>query len=429
MPPTNQLEQKDIVQLLAINDLIYSRTQESNPVIERNQKRSFAEGGGSSTFTPGDHLIINFQSGNDFIDPLQSFLVFDVKVDANVAYVPGSILNLFSASQIESRGGKEIDRTRFLNLFNYHRLKGLEPDLQSHNLKAMVMFTDNHEEGKLQAAPLDRKQLTTTNKRVMVPLKYLSGVFDNNKLMPPHLARGLKVDLTLEAYATALAALTGGDPGGYTISKPYILTDNYRMADSVLSFLNKEFASKKNGLVYEFYNIHTTTTSLATQALNVEVRKSVSLAIDAFCVTRLAADNVIGRDSFASAVSHDDDISQWMIGSLFLPSKPSTGTIEHYTQMLYYKNKLRMDKACGTSYHEFRGGLPSVNDLNYGQAIFPVTLQRNNILDLSGIAINNSQTLSIDATLGTASVSKTVQIFMRSVRRAVLFLENLTLET
>jgi len=64
---------------------------------------------------------------------------------------------------------------------------------------------------------------------------------------------------------------------------------------------------------------------------------------------------------------------------------------------------------------------------NIGMGMFPAVLQRNNILDLSGIAINNSSTLSCDASL-EAVVDRDADIFMRSLRRAVLFLETVQLE-
>ena len=440
---SKQLTKQDIFNILPINDLIYSRTAPSSPIIERTQKRSYAEGGGSTKFDPGSRLIINLQSGVEFIDPLQSFLVFDVKVDANTAYILGSILNLIKDVQVTSRDGKELERIQFLNLLNYHRLKATATDFQQHNLEGLVMFNDRHTKANIDAQNLrsGRLILDTNKKRVMIPMKYISGLFDSKKLMPPHLARGLKIDLTLEQLTTALTQLTANFPGTYEITKPFIMTDNYRMADSVLEFLNAEFASKKTGLVYEYFSYHTTSTvSDKSSTMDVEVRRSVSMAIDAFCVTRdKALASTAYADSFASFPAHPNDSSQWRIGSHYLPNQPSEGTPEHYAQMLYWENKLREDKISGASYYEFKGSndragiAPNTDALydyaNFGLAKFPVTLQRNNILDLSGIAINNSSTMEINAKLGDASVTRNVQIFLRHLRRAVLFMESIVMET
>jgi hypothetical protein len=422
-----QLSKQDIVRILPVNALLYDKTAASSPVVERTQKKSFAEGGGSTVFSAGDRMIINMQTGTEFVDPLQSFLVFDINADAGIGYIIGSILNFIAEAQISSRSGKELDRCEHLNLLNYHRLKAAEPDFQSHGLQAMVMFNDSPTKANIDA----RAQLTATAKRVMIPLKYISGLFDSEKLMPPHLARGLRIDCLLEQLNTAIVEFGLNTVTSYEIRKPYILHDSYRMADSVLEYLNAEFASKKTGLVYEFNSFHTTNAVTSTASLNVEVRRSVSMAIDAFAVTRPDANKANkAADSFASAVAEEGDRSQWRIGSHYLPNQDIVGVIEHYTQMLYHMGALRNDKPVGTSYAEFVGdGDFDAAKANFGQAKFPVTLQRNNILDLSGLAINNSTTLEVNGTLGGVAAAKLVQVYLRHLRRAVCFMESITLET
>jgi hypothetical protein len=269
----------------------------------------------------------------------------------------------------------------------------------------------------------------------MIPLKYISGLFDSEKLMPPHLARGLRIDCLLEQLNTAIVEFASDNTvTSYEIKKPYILHDSYRMADSVLEYLNAEFASKKTGLVYEFNSCHTTNSVTADTSLNVEVRRSVSMAIDAFAVTRDSSNKTNkNRDSFASYPIEDADRSQWRIGSHYLPNQDTVGIVEHYTQMLYHMNALRTDKPVGTSYDEFKGEetvivTPASERVNWGQAKFPVTLQRNNILDLSGLAINNSTTLEVNGSLQTA-LSRVVQVYLRHLRRCICFVESVVLET
>jgi len=438
----NQLSTKDIIQLLPINDLLYTRTAPSNPVVERTQKKSYAEGGSGTTYSDLDHMIFNLQTGTDFIDPLQSFMVFEIQatcdpvagVDLLLSFI-GSAMNLIRDSQVETRSGKEMDRLEQANILAYHKIMGDDPEHSSHNLSGLMMANTKHKLSDVSARNiitiLDTKGASDWHK-VMIPLKYISPIFDSEKLMPPHLARGLKVDCTLEAFKTAFVEWTATPQAdGYTVRKPFILTDNYRMADSVLEFLNADFASKKSGLVYEYFSYHTTKTTTSDTNLDVEVRRSVSMAVDLFACTRLSTNKtLLGLDSFASYLVDKDDRVQFRIGSHYLPNAPSEGIVELYAQYLYYANLLRDEKVSGITYGEFLGRLTNTPgaDVNYGSGKFCTTLQRNAILDLSGIAINNSMTLAIEATLGVAA-SRNVSLFLRHLRRAVLFLESSQLET
>ena len=58
---SKKLTKQDIINILPINDLVYTRTAPSSPIIERTQKRSKAEGGGNATFQSGGDLRINLQ--------------------------------------------------------------------------------------------------------------------------------------------------------------------------------------------------------------------------------------------------------------------------------------------------------------------------------------------------------------------------------
>jgi hypothetical protein len=447
-----QLSKGDIVRLLGVNQLLYTRTAPTNPVTERTQKKSYAENGSNASLSQSDHLIVNLQTGTEFIDPLQSFLVFDIVVSSDVApvasantlYFPGSACNLIRDTQVSTRSGKEMDRLEQANLLDYHMVWHDAKEHASRNLQGLMMA----EVVPNKPAALFTEQTVTRNafifpvgitdsqtQRVMIPLKYISPIFDSQKLMPPHLARGLRIDCTLEAFATAFASaqgalLTGPDQAyTYQVQKPYILTDSYRMSDSVLEYLNANFASEKSGLVYEYFSWHNTKTQSSDTSLNVEVRSSVSMATDAFMVTRDSTADTVLNDSFRSEVLAEGDRSQWRIGSHYLPNAPINGRVEHYAQMLYWQDKLRHMIQDGCNFSEFVGRDPvSTQNVGSGTGKFPVVLSRNNVLDLSGVSINNSMTLAAEVTLA-AGGSRDISVFLRSLRRAILFIESVVLET
>lgn len=450
----SKLDSGDIVQLLGINQLLYTKTAPTNPVTERTQKKSFAENGSNASLTSGDHLIVNLQTGTEFIDPLQSFLVFDLQVTGtsvatggtNTLYMPGSACNLLRDVQVSTRSGKEMDRTERTNQLCYHRVWHDSKEHSQHNLQGMMLAEVRRNPGAVSLANAGGRTAfvfdvtdpsvigrTVQTKRVMIPLKYVSPIFESDKLMPPHLCRGLRIDVTLEAFATAFcsaqgAALLGaGQSYSYLVQRPYILTDSYRMMDSVLGYINQEFASKKTGLVYEWFSYDTTKTKASETSLNVEVRASVSLAVDGYVAMRQNAVNTIFSDSLCSLPISDDDTSQWRIGSHYLPNAPIQGQVEHFTQTLYYNNRLRDMIPDGCDFADFVGVSADVANVGSGAGKYPVVLARNNILELSGWGINNSMTLACDLTFEDLG-NRDITVFLRHLRRGILFLESVQLE-
>jgi len=432
---SSKLSQEDIIRLLPINDLLYTRTAPASMVEERTQKKSYAEGGSGTTYKPGSHMIVNLQTGVEFIDPQQSFLVFDLKVEGSSdAFLSGSALNLVRDVQITSRSGIELDRLEGCNLFNYHRIKTKKSKYIEHNLNGLMIATEGSDftefkENARSVIPAD------TPVRVMIPLRYLSPIFDSDVLMPPHIARGLRVDCTLEALDTVFSVDNDGqttDPADYVLSQPYILADSYKMGNDVMAFINANFASKDTGLVYEYSSIHTTnaSSSSGTGAVNIEVRRAVSMALDAFMVSRVVGDIVdLKKDSFASIPYNANDRYQWRVGSHYLPNVPVEGPVEGYAQYLYWANKLRNEYEVSDDYTQFVGSSDaSAGKINHSTTKYCVALQRNNILDQSGIIINNTQTLAVNATLATGSDRQNT-VFLRHLRRAIAFLENVVLET
>ena len=217
------------------------------------------------------------------------------------------------------------------------------------------------------------------------------------------------------------------------ISQAYVLHDSFRMQDSVLAFLNENFASKENGLVYEFPSWHTNRSTTASgNQVSIEVRRSCSMAVDACLISRSATNTtLITKDSFASVPAAENDHYQWRYGSNFFPNTPVDSIVQSYQQMLYWCDKMRHEKSTSVTLEKFTGkSVDGNNDdlaVTYGRAVYPVVLQRNNILDQSGVMINNTMTLAIEATLngdvqGVSGRQNT--IFTRHIRRVVLFLEN-----
>jgi hypothetical protein len=439
----NKLE-ADIVRLLPVNDLLYTRTSPMNPIASRTQKKSFSESS-TGTFRSGSHAIVNLQSGTDFIDPLQSFVCFELEIEgvgAEARLLGGGAVNLIRESQVKARAGLELDRSEHHNLLHYHLLRTREKQYVDNNANGLYLTSSTtrvNNTGGLplnysDARPRDVKLATGTTYKVMIPLCDVFPIFKSDKLAPPHLCRGARLDCTLESLNKAFwNDGVAPVPTAYSITNWYVLHDSYRMSDDVLAFINENFASKESGLVYEFMSWHDTESSTLTSKMNVEVREAVTMATDAFAVTLDSKKaQILTADSLASLPVGVGDRSRWRIGSHYLPDTAVEGQVEHWAQYLYWAGKLRGKKEIAGEYKDFVGSTTVVagNPTEIGIGMYPAVLNRNNILDQSGIAINNSSTLSVDATFGGVAPfpEREIHVYMRSVRRAVLFLESVQLE-
>lgn len=423
MKADDQLGKADIERILNLSDMIYLRGVAASPVVSRQQKESIVDGGRSSTYQASSRFSITFQTGSDFIDPLNSYLCFTVYTAGAAGILQRSgAARLLQDVVIISRSGQELDRTENNSLLQYHLIAGLEAELQNYNYNGL--FCTATANGSASSAPQRSNSIPASSGsavRMCVPLKFVSPIFASAKLMPPHLARGLRIEALTETFARAFV---GNTVTGYTISDVHCLLDCYSLADSVQAYLNQEWASTPDGLVYEFKSYNTSTASLASTSVSVEVRRACSMALSAFAVVR--HDNAGGtQDAFRSVAVADSDIAQWRIGSTYLPSQSLTTIPKHYAQMLYWQSKLRHEVPSGVAYNDFI----DVTDAHSNFGKYCVVLNRSNVLDLAGQSLNNSSTLSFNGTVSNAVAGDLVTVFMCHLRRAICFIENIVLET
>ena len=435
---STKISKQTVVRILSLNDMTNVKSSPMTPIISRTQTRSYNEGGSNATFNSGDHLVFNLQTGSDFIDVLQSFLVFDVKTTANVGWVY-SALALFSDCQI-NQGDSPVDRAKYLNQYNFHRMQLMSENQKLINYRALMLCNDNQSNADVEEEEKDevgygKRKIRTGRigaaaQRVMIPLKYLAGVFDSYKLMPPHLARGLRIDLTCENVARAMATIAGvNHPENYEITKAYILADTYKMEDTVLEYINSEYASKNTGLIYEYFSYNSAKSSTVGTNINIEFNQTSSQTVDALVCTPLTAEATNpAANSFRSAVMLDAARSQFAIGSHYMPNHPTSSIVEHYAQYMYYGNRLRENKEMGTSFRTFIGTATAIaaGNWQYGTGVYAQTFQRSNIMEISGMALSKNSSLSFEATGVTPACD--TYIFVRHLRRAVLFLQSMTVE-
>jgi len=431
------LSKADLISILGVSDMVYMRTAPSSPITSRQQKVSFATGGANVPFGPSSKCTIDLQYGTDWMSTQDSYLVFDLTVSGAAAgayMLGGGAMNLIRDTQVATRSGKEIDRITNANLLMKHEIQAENPSFVRTNLNSLF-FAQPGDVANVDASTAAGRGLDSMSRslladgvteRVMIPLRYLAGVFGVKKLIPGAMARGLRLQLTLASAAEALTVHTAGQVATFTITNVHVNADTFRLDDSVNEFLSQNFLSKSSGLVLEYQTWNTTLSPLAdVTAANLEVRQTVSLGTQVMAVFRSSASiENIEKDSFASIPVEEKQSSQYRLGSHYYPNQRTEGKVEHYQQSLYARNLQKYSIENGYDLTKFIG---SAADRGFGAGNISMVLARSNVIELSGLSISNSRTLGLDVQ-SLAAGAKNAYVFLKHLRRAVLFLESVTLE-
>lgn len=402
----SQEEKGDSIdKLLDVNDLVYMMPKNLSLASARNLKEYVAQ---KSNYSSSESsVIITIQSGAQYVNWAASHLRFslDITKNANTAtttWGKGSAFNLFREVIITSRSGQEICRLDRCNVYRLHkdRLHMSSEELAS--VGSLMGYDVDIVTGT--AAP------TTTE--WIIPMSKIAGCFDSKKLMPNWLSSGLRIELRLENALTAFYS-TADTVNSYTIIDPKVVCDTFHLNDAAMKKLNE--VSARNGLEYVFQAQHAVSDNFTTSQTTVDVNKAVSRALGCMAITRQI--DFIGAATQDSLACEPFDIvqSQFRLGSQYFPHQPLESDGEHYWNTLYTTEKLQSVHPSSVSfddYKEFHG-------------VITTNLERSNILALSGLPINNSMTLSLDARFGSAVLNgRQLTLFLEHVVVAKIFVNN-----
>jgi hypothetical protein len=289
---------------------------------------------------------------------------------------------------------------------------------------------------------------------VAIPLSCLAGFFEgptHNKLIPPQLASGLKVEFTLEKAHMAFCFAIGTSvpvyqlqqllqaddtnaPGmnlAYKIKNPAFVLDSILMADSVTRKMNKICAM--NSLEYYFHTHDVSEKPTETSKMNIDSRKAVSRALSACVIVqprRFATEEIFFPNFKAECVFPVMEC-QMRIGSQYYPNEVIKLVSEAYMNAIWKCDKLDepMKDSTTITIHDFKTG---------GMGQSSITLERSNVLPLSGVPMNNSRTLGVNLSLnllgglvGSGADDKfnerRVYLFLKYTKLVRAFLDNVVI--
>ena len=398
---------------MRVNNLIYKQPDSLSLAVNRTMKRQKFQ---QNSYSDGETAIINFNTGSDYMKNCNSYLTFELTLTGTTPtanFGIGSAVNLFESILITTRSGSELDRTESLNLHSAKTLRQKNSQDWIDNFGSMMGM------GSTGIAGTDAANTSATATKFVIPLSKLSGVFDpvGGLLLPPQLAAGMEIRLTCADFRTALFQ-KAGTVTGYTISNISIMADLVSMSDSTQKSLN--FESATNGLEYTYPRWHTAKTTGTSTDINVQISKSVAQASMLYAVLVKQADVLdVTTDSFASEAW---DITSWStrVGSLYQPNEPLKDTAKDALES-YFISQAVYDKA---RYNHAENSVSLVDFKTNGSAVICSSFERDQALNLSGTAINNSRQVEVNITLDSWAYNLEVSVFLEyhSVCRA--FMDN-----
>ena len=400
---------------LLVNNLTFESPKALSLAVNRSYHKSFFQ---RSQYT-GDRsttMICDLNSGTSFINCANSYLAISVQLEGGAggaaSFGSGSAMNLINEVRIRSRSGVELDRVQNANIWSLFDSVYSRSEQNLDTIGALEGFST----GRLPANSTTEVDNTT---KFLIPLGCISPYFKpmQGQLLPPQLAGGMRIELSLEDFRTALYQV-GGNITGYKITDCYLQLDSVELTDETQRTLNMD--SAKDGLEWSYERVYTTITQQpsAQTSISAQVRKAVSQACLVYSLAISAADRVdITKDSLV-AVPFNTSSFQYRLGSLYFPNQRIENGVDGIeSTLIAYEtfDKLR---------HPFRGTSVTPATFKEKFGIMAASLERDQSLQFSGLAVNNSRTLELDATFASVAENLEVYTFLTYCSVARAFIDN-----
>jgi len=405
--------------LINVNQLGYRMPANMSVCVNRTMSRSYAN---LDTYSPGGKVIVTFNTGSTYVWGRTSYLTFDVAVSGTGAvpasikgsFESGSAINLIDSVTVYSQSGTEVDRTEGVNVYSRSHDRYTYAQDWVNNFGSVIGYGSTEKTAAGTTAPVVID--ASGSQRFCIPLSHLAGIFGTSVLMPSMLAGGLRVEIKLAPLAVAFkdTSLAAHALTSYTITNASCQLDTFQLADSIQKRLMQEAASTGLEFYYETYDRTRHNISNSDKA-NITIRKSVARALSAFAVTRETANTAsLTVDSMASEAGVELTGMFWRLGSLTFPQQKleRTAEIYYYAQRSFQKVE-----------SPYKMNSISLDDFKGDEAIAAVTLERSNVLELSGLPVNNSRSLQVELDYENAK-SRDIDVYLSYLQLARVFISN-----
>ena len=383
--------------LLQVNNLLYKMTPALGIAARRNHRIDFAQ---QAQYAPSETIVYDCQTGSDFVGGKNSYLKLKVsKVGAGTAELgSGSICNIINRVVVRSRTGKELTRVENFNL--------LCKDIQVWDCPKEWKETAGGAQGygSDSSAGTGNDNIVPTNGKVFIIPMWVIPCFNQERLLPPQLMSGCRIEITLENVATAFRS--NGVVDGYVVDRPEIHWDTYDLADAYKRKI-AEMASRQGlNLLHKEY-FHTIVSGSQTETdFNFDIKKACSKALKAMIHTRATGQvSSLGFDSVGT-LRYDYSQYQSRIGADYFPNAPITvddtsinGNAESYYHSLFVWNKTaNCWNPSSVTPLEYTSTNTTINTPpdEYENSLVAFNYNKSHVSDLQGYIVSNSRSILID---------------------------------
>lgn len=476
--------------LITVNDLNYVLEPDLSVATNKTHKKHFFQSSSYDPGQQGICILNSGADYIDTRRSFLSF-TFTATATAGTTYTLGALgtaCNLIKNITISTRSGDELCRITDYNTLQ-HMMLPLTYDEEWFQTTGQLMGYNNRlQQGAADAVshrfiiPMYVLSPLFAYGRLM-PAMLMSGM-----RIEIEWEDAIKPFFATATGATTVRDLSGdGQLLTPKISDPYFSLASVQLSDSIQRALNELSATNGLEVVYCDWERTTANNSNNLGTVNIEVRKSCSRALKAFARVRATggddANNTpmvdARKDSFRAELQFPVTEYQWQLGSLYFPQQPVKAATAHDCGIESYAHALEaVDKFHGDAEQPFiglRGGgdshgsqfssqvantadpytLALVTNVNGASTIgtyasymldshvIGVTLERSTMFNLAGVPVNNSRVLALRAKLqtstsgevknsdGTAITTAThrkIDVFLKYVKLARVFLNNVEVE-
>lgn len=411
---TQGLNDKLAESLLQVNKLLYKMPPNLGITNRRNHRTDYFQ---QAEYKNGETMVLDSQVGTDFVDAKNSYLKFKFTPNAECNFGTASAANVINRVLVRTRTGKEICRVENANLLTkYCQLYDCPKDWVESLGKAQGYGGDS---------------VIVTGKVFIIPL-WVIPCFNVDKLLPPQMTTGLRIEIELESPSVATKEEAVGVPcTSYTIGRPEIHWDTHDLADQFKRKISEMASSQGLNVVHKEY-FHSIVSGAAQTDYNFDIKKACSKALKLKIISR----NNTELSSPATAQASDSMRSEgynWVrwqshIGADYFPNQPLTvdnvgldGNAEAYWATQF---------ACGKANQCWYPSSVTPDQYTAAEAMIAFNYNKSSVSELQGYQVNNSRAVIVDLTADTAAVKGTgadvrrLDVYLCFLRAAKYFTSN-----
>jgi hypothetical protein len=432
----------NMAQLNAVNKIKYALPTNLNVVERRQNKVNFSDQNSYSS-TSGSEVVIRLQASTDYVYGKNSYLVFDISaiatgdVGKGFGFKHNTALSIFDRLLFEDRSGAELERNDSLNRYaaqvcplhwSKEYIETGVANAGQYNSGFIITPSDPNDIAANGSTTNYVLNTTATSNAespltVVIPMRWFSGIFNNETLIPSMLISGAQIRLRLASAAQALEVVAASgeatELSSYRISNPRIVLDSLSLSPVVQKNLMEQ-SQAGGGLDYTYETVYYQPGNPGTNGnFNLQINKAVSRCQKLYWSSRYTAvADSVDVDNLGTTICNISQLD-YRLGDMFFPQRvisvdgavtKNGAEVYENTLQSIHRMKTNVDPPSVSKNEFLNSGVTSGN--NNGKCVHCQSFEMSSALEYSGLAINNSRTLEARINFNETAQSKSIDAWI-----------------